>query len=100
MQAVRQIFQEGSFGRGRYHLPYQYDGKQVYLTQKEALIVSRLVNGLRTKEIAWELKASLHTINTHLANIKEKLNCDNIFQLGLKLGACKEACERKISPMQ
>ncbi|MBT6207599.1 MAG: hypothetical protein HOI53_06190, partial [Francisellaceae bacterium] len=67
---------------------------------KETIIVTKLVNGSRTKEIAWELKASLHTVNTHLANIKEKLNCDNIFQLGLKLGAYKESCEHNIKTRQ
>ncbi len=57
-----------------------------YLTKKEFDIVLHLVNGRRAKEIAWELGSSLHTINTHLANIKYKLKCANIFQLGLVLG--------------
>lgn len=96
MQANSSIFSNIINGQGRYHLPYTYDGKQVYLTQKEAIIVTKLVQGLRTKEIAWELQSSLHTVNTHLANIKEKLNCDNIFQLGLKIGAYKESCENNI----
>jgi DNA-binding NarL/FixJ family response regulator len=95
MQANSSIFSITN-GQGRYHLPYYYDGRQVYLTQKEASIVTKLVQGLRTKEIAWELNSSLHTVNTHLANIKEKLNCDNIFQLGLKIGAYKESCENKV----
>ena len=93
MHAKSSIFSGTTLDRGRYHLPYTYDGKQVYLTQKETIIVKKQVQGLRTKEIAWELNSSLHTVNTHLANIKEKLNCDNIFQLGLKLGAYKESCE-------
>ncbi len=60
--------------------------KEVYLTDKEAGIISCLVDGLRPKEIAWELTTSLNTVNTHLANIKIKLGCVSIFQLGLVLG--------------
>lgn len=60
--------------------------KEVYLTDKEAGIISFLVNGLRPKEIAWELTTSINTVNTHLANIKIKLGCISIFQLGLVLG--------------
>jgi DNA-binding CsgD family transcriptional regulator len=60
--------------------------KEVYLTDKEAGIISCLVEGLRPKEIAWELTTSLNTVNTHLANIKIKLGCVSIFQLGLVLG--------------
>lgn len=60
--------------------------KEVYLTDKEAGIISCLVEGLRPKEIAWELTTSLNTVNTHLANIKIKLGCISIFQLGLVLG--------------
>ena len=60
----------------------------VMLTPKEAVIVTYLINGHRAKEIAWELKTSLHTVNTHLGNIKSKFKCSSIFQLGLVLGSC------------
>lgn len=60
--------------------------KEVYLTDREAGIVACLVEGLRPKEIAWKLTTSLNTVNTHLANIKIKLGCISIFQLGLVLG--------------
>lgn len=60
--------------------------KEVYLTDKEAGIITCLVDGLRPKEIAWKLTTSLNTVNTHLANIKIKLGCISIFQLGLVLG--------------
>lgn len=60
--------------------------KEVYLTDREAGIICCLVEGLRPKEIAWKLTTSLNTVNTHLANIKIKLGCISIFQLGLVLG--------------
>lgn len=62
------------------------ESKQTYLTKKEVDIVLQLMDGKRAKEIAWKLGSSLHTVNTHLANIKDKLKCANIFQLGLTLG--------------
>lgn len=71
-------------GKKRYYVAAA--NKEVYLTDKEAGIISCLVSGLRPKEIAWELTTSLNTINTHLANIKIKLGCVSIFQLGLVLG--------------
>lgn len=73
-----------SFGKKRYCV--SASNKEIYLTDKEAGIISCLINGLRPKEIAWELTSSLNTVNTHLANIKIKLGCDSIFQLGMVLG--------------
>lgn len=57
-----------------------------YLTHREATIVSLMIDGKRPKEIAWELKNSPHTINSHISNIKGKLKCTNNFQLGYALG--------------
>jgi DNA-binding CsgD family transcriptional regulator len=71
--------------RNRFYVQFT-DSTQIYLTTKEFYIVRKLTTGRRAKEIAWELGASLHTINTHLANIKDKLGCENIFQLGYLLG--------------
>lgn len=71
-------------GRKRYCVASS--NKEVYLTDKEAGIITCLVDGLRPKEIAWKLTTSLNTVNTHLANIKIKLGCISIFQLGLVLG--------------
>ena len=73
----------------RYKMPIRYGEREAYLTRKETVIVALLIRGMRAKQIAWELNSSLHTVNTHLSNIKEKLNCDNIFQLGLILGDYK-----------
>lgn len=61
--------------------------RSIHLTPKESQIVRLMVTGLRPKQIAWNLEASLHTVNTHLANIKQKFGCANSFQLGLALGA-------------
>ena len=72
------------YGKKRYCVAAA--NKEVYLTDKEAGIIACLVDGLRPKEIAWELTTSLNTVNTHLANIKIKLGCMSIFQLGLVLG--------------
>ncbi len=82
------IFATGVVTKRRYHLTTAKGGRQ-YLTNREAEIVLLLVQGRRTKQIAWDLNASLHTVNTHLSNIKAKLHCTNIFQLGLVLGAWK-----------
>jgi DNA-binding CsgD family transcriptional regulator len=81
----------------RYKMPIRYGEREAYLTRKETVIVALLIRGMRAKQIAWELNSSLHTINTHLSNIKEKLNCDNIFQLGLILGDYKTQLESVIS---
>lgn len=67
----------------------KYGDMEAYLTKRETVIVGLLIKGMRAKQIAWELHSSLHTINTHLSNIKGKLHCDNIFQLGLILGDYK-----------
>ena len=80
------FFKHKILPRKRYKMPIKHGEKEIYLTKKETIIVSLLVKGMRAKQIAWELKSSLHTINTHLSNIKDKLDCNNIFQLGLILG--------------
>lgn len=87
---VDEIFRDGYKDADRYNIPGVHGGRKAYLTRKEAEIISLLVKGMRAKQIAWELKSSLHTVNTHLANIKEKLKCSNIFELGLFLGRLQE----------
>ncbi len=79
--------------RKRYKMPIKHGEREAYLTKRETIIVALLIRGMRAKQIAWELNSSLHTVNTHLSNIKEKLNCDNIFQLGLILGDYKTQLE-------
>lgn len=58
----------------------------IYLTQREAMIVALMMIGQRAKQIAWKLGISLHTVNSHMANIKQKLDCNTNFEVGYILG--------------
>lgn len=58
----------------------------IYLTQREAMVVALMMIGDRAKQIAWKLKISLHTVNSHMANIKHKLECSTNFEVGYRLG--------------
>lgn len=58
----------------------------IYLTQREAMVVALMMLGNRAKEIAWKLEISLHTVNSHMANIKHKLDCSTNFEVGYRLG--------------
>lgn len=58
----------------------------IYLTQREAMIVALMMIGHRAKQIAWKLEISLHTVNSHMANIKQKLECNTNFEVGYILG--------------
>lgn len=86
--------EEAELPNKKYKMSIRYGEKEAYLTRKETIIVALLIKGMRAKQIAWELNSSLHTVNTHLSNIKEKLNCENIFQLGLILGVYREKLEK------
>ncbi|MCA9749950.1 MAG: helix-turn-helix transcriptional regulator [Romboutsia sp.] len=91
MQHKLNFFQQRFMVRGKkYRLQINCEGRDTYLTRRETKIVLMMINGKRAKQIAWDLNSSPHTVNTHLANIKEKLSCSNIFQLGLILGCFKE----------
>lgn len=58
----------------------------IYLTQRESMVVALMMIGNRAKQIAWKLEISLHTVNSHMANIKQKLNCSTNFEVGYRLG--------------
>lgn len=58
----------------------------ICLTQREAMIVALMMIGHRAKQIAWKLEISLHTVNSHMANIKQKLDCTTNFEVGYRLG--------------
>lgn len=62
------------------------DAKQIFLTPRESVIVVLLMLGDRAKQIAWKLNISLHTVNSHVSNIKAKLNCNTNFEVGYRLG--------------
>lgn len=49
------------------------DGGQFLLTQRETDIVKLIEEGLTYKEIAEELRISIHTVHTHIKNTYEKL---------------------------
>lgn len=51
------------------------------LTKAERKVFAELVKGNSVKEIGEKFHRSKHTIETHSANIKKKLDCDNIYQL-------------------
>lgn len=86
MHEVLAIFEHQNSLHKRYRLPIRFRKHAQYLTRKEAKILLMLMEGQRTKEIAWHLELSQHTVNTHLANIKAKLGCNSMFQLGVTLG--------------
>jgi DNA-binding CsgD family transcriptional regulator len=50
------------------------------------MVVGLMMLGDRAKQIAWKLKISLHTVNSHMANIKQKLECSTNFEVGYRLG--------------
>ena len=91
---VNELFTPTKQHGKRFYISRIKNNEEAYLTKKEAVIVSELISGKRAKQIAWDLQTSLHTVNTHLANIKAKLECQNIFQLGLLLGSCMQPQNR------
>ena len=70
----------------RYKVVLPEKDKPIYLTQREAMIVALMMLGQRAKQIAWKLEISLHTVNSHMANIKHKLDCSTNFEVGYRLG--------------
>lgn len=57
------------------------DDKTLYLTQREAECVIRLVKGLTIKDTGKSLKLSARTIEFYLKNVKKKLNVKTKSQL-------------------
>ncbi len=68
----------------------------IFLTQREAMIVALMMIGQRAKQIAWKLEISLHTVNSHMANIKQKLDCTTNFEVGYVLGWFKFYQEQNV----
>lgn len=54
-----------------------------YLTLREFECLQWLTSGKTMEEIALHLSISLRTMKGHIENIKRKLNCTNLFQLGM-----------------
>lgn len=70
----------------RYKVVLAEKDQPIYLTQREAMVVALMMLGNRAKQIAWKLEISLHTVNSHMANIKHKLDCSTNFEVGYRLG--------------
>jgi len=70
----------------RYKVILPEKDQPIYLTQREAMVVALMMIGNRAKQIAWKLEISLHTVNSHMANIKNKLDCSTNFEVGYRLG--------------
>jgi len=57
-----------------------------YLTKKEFELVMLLAGGSTTAEAGFKLEISSDTINKHIKNIKEKLNCKTLCEVGFSVG--------------
>lgn len=51
------------------------------LTKRERQILAMIARGMTSKEIALDLKISIHTVENHRANLSEKLGSKNIASL-------------------
>lgn len=63
-----------------------YQLGSLYFTEREFQCVNYLTIGKTAEEIAIILNISKRTVETHILNIKRKMNCFNQFRLGYLLG--------------
>lgn len=56
-----------------------------YLTIQELNCIELLIEGKSLKQIARYLNKSIRTIETHIANIKDKFRCSTLCELGVKI---------------
>lgn len=63
-----------------------YQFGNLYLTDREFECVKYLARGKTAEEICIILNISKRTVETHIKNIKRKMNCYNQFRLGYLLG--------------
>jgi len=68
----------------RLYLGEQFDN--TYLTRREIDIVRLLIEGNKPVAISKELCLSQRTLEVHISHIKDKLNCNTLFELGYVLG--------------
>jgi DNA-binding CsgD family transcriptional regulator len=61
--------------------------KTIILTKRESEIIALLAMNTRPKEIAFQLQISKNTVNSHLTNIKRKIDCNSCFDVGFILGS-------------
>ncbi len=57
-----------------------------YLTRREMDVLRLMKDGQKPVEIAKSMGLSVRTLETHLKNIKAKLKCKTLFELGFALG--------------
>lgn len=63
-----------------------YQFGRLYLTDREYECVNYLIRGKTAEEMAIILNISKRTVETHVKNIKRKMNCYNQFRLGYLSG--------------
>lgn len=68
----------------RLYLGDEFDN--LYLTRREIEILGFLKGGKKPVEIAKEFHLSERTLETHIKNIKTKLKCNTLFELGYVIG--------------
>lgn len=56
----------------------------IYLTPKEIDVLVQLAHGASCVEVSNNLFISNRTVETHILNLKRKLNCNSLFELGVK----------------
>ncbi len=57
-----------------------------HLTVREQEIGICLIKGMSMQQIATRLGVSVHTVDFHKRNIKNRLNSNNAYQVGFLLG--------------
>jgi DNA-binding NarL/FixJ family response regulator len=82
MWVTRGVLMEYISQNPRQALPATDDAAQ-RLTRREKDVLVHLTMGATNEEIASQLFISLHTIKTHIANIRKKLNVQNRLQAAL-----------------
>ncbi|WP_080940007.1 helix-turn-helix transcriptional regulator [Chromobacterium violaceum] len=60
--------------------------RSAYLTKKEVALMRELVSGASCAEAAVSLDITSDAVNKHIKNIKERLNCRSLCQLGFVIG--------------
>ena len=60
-----------------------YLSEDVYITPKELDCLRGLSQGKTIDETAKQMNVTIRTVKAHIANIKDKTQCKNLFQLGM-----------------
>ncbi|PJD92879.1 MAG: hypothetical protein CK424_04740 [Legionella sp.] len=86
--AVNTSYQQPNFAPQSPHLPFPLNQKitQTYLSKKEIECIQWMIKGKSSAETATIMHISKRTVETHMNNIKRKLNCYKQFQIGYLIG--------------